>query len=96
MKPNPKRIASDMRGGRYRVISLILAVLMILSTLTSCNRRYDEAEVTEAAKKLLKTAEMLSAGGNSVMVMGEIPENIRYRQLIKLTEKGLETVNGND
>lgn len=44
----------------------------------------------------LKTAEMLSAGGNSVMVMGEIPQSIRYRQLIKLTEKGLETVNGND
>ena len=49
-----------MKGGRYRIISLLLAVLMILSTLTSCNRRYDEAEVTEAAKKLLKTAEMLN------------------------------------
>lgn len=44
----------------------------------------------------IKTSEMLSSGGNSVLVAGEIPENLRYRQLLKITEKGLETVNGND
>lgn len=44
----------------------------------------------------IKTSEMLSSGGNSVLVAKEAPKNLRYRQLLKITEKGLETVNGND
>ncbi len=44
----------------------------------------------------IKTSEMLSSGGNSVLVAREVPKNMRYRQLLKITEKGLETVNGND
>lgn len=44
----------------------------------------------------LKASEELSSGGKSVLVCGSILKNIRCRQLIKLTEKGLETVNGND
>ncbi|MBO5912365.1 MAG: ATP phosphoribosyltransferase regulatory subunit, partial [Clostridia bacterium] len=44
----------------------------------------------------IKTSEMLSSGGNSVLVVKEVPKNIRYRQLLKITEKRLETVNGND
>ena len=44
----------------------------------------------------IKTSEMLSSGGNSVLVVKEVPANLRYRQLLKITEKGLETVNGND
>ena len=44
----------------------------------------------------IKTSEMLSSGGNSVLVVKEVPKKIRYRQLLKITEKGLETVNGND
>ena len=51
-----------MIGGTKRIVSLLLTVLMLLSTvmLPSCNRRYDESEVLDAAKKLLKTAEMLN------------------------------------
>ena len=44
----------------------------------------------------IKTSEMLSSGGNPVLVAKEAPKDIRYRQLLKITEKGLETVNGND
>ena len=45
-----------------KALSIILVVLMLLSTLTmtSCNRKFDEAEVISEAKRLLKTAEMLN------------------------------------
>ena len=80
-----------MKGGRYRIISLLLAVLMILSTLTSCNRRYDEAEVTEAAKKLLKTAEMLNEVyyGSGIEYYDNNEEKGYYR---KANDKHLETL----
>ncbi len=43
----------------------------------------------------INTAEMLSAGGNSVMLCRELPKNIRYRRAVRLSQKGLETINGN-
>ena len=51
-----------MKGAIRRVISLILIVLVLASTLTitSCNRKYDEAEVLEAAERLMKSAETLN------------------------------------
>ena len=39
---------------------LILVTLFSVITLTSCNRKYDEDEVIEAAGKLLKQAEVLN------------------------------------
>jgi ATP phosphoribosyltransferase regulatory subunit len=44
----------------------------------------------------LSTSEMLSEGGNSVLVCKEMPKDITCRRILKLTEKGLETVYGND
>ena len=44
----------------------------------------------------LNTSEMLSSGGSSCLVCGKLPEGIRAKKIIKITEKGLETVYGND
>lgn len=44
----------------------------------------------------ISTSEMLSGGGSSVLLCRELPENIRYRRAVKLSQKGLETVYGND
>lgn len=44
----------------------------------------------------LSTSEMLSSSGNSVMVCSKAPEGVTARKVIKITEKGLETVYGND
>lgn len=48
--------------GLKKIVSLALAVLLLLTTLslTSCNRKYDEEEVIAAANELLKRAEMLN------------------------------------
>ena len=45
-----------------KIISVLLVSVLIISlfTLTSCNRKYDEAEVIEVTKTLLKEAEMLN------------------------------------
>ncbi len=44
----------------------------------------------------LSTSEMLSAGGSSCLVCSKVPQGIKARKIIKITEKGLETVYGND
>lgn len=44
----------------------------------------------------LDASEMLSKDGASVLVCTEVPEGINCRRIIKMTEKGLETVYGND
>ncbi len=44
----------------------------------------------------LSTSEMLSASGNRVMVCNNMPVGITAKKIIKITEKGLETVYGND
>ena len=44
----------------------------------------------------LKTSEQLSSDGSSVLVCKELPQNIRCRRVIKITEKGLTTVHAND
>ena len=51
-----------MRNERRKILSLFLIVAMIVSlfSLTSCNRRYDKEEVVAAAQILLKEAEMLN------------------------------------
>ncbi len=44
----------------------------------------------------LSTSETLSLGGSSCLVCSKLPEGIKARKIIKITEKGLETVYGND
>ena len=44
----------------------------------------------------LNTSEMLSAGGSSCLVCSKLPQDIRAKKILKITEKGLETVYGND
>ena len=79
-----------------------IGVAVYLDALEKFDRREKEYDVDtvliygDDISAALKTSEMLSAGGNSVLACGNVPQNIRYRQLIKLGEKGLETVYGND
>ena len=40
--------------------------------------------------QIIKTVESLSENGFSVIVLSEIPKNIRYKSLMKLTKNGLE------
>ena len=53
-----------MRNAKTRLVSLLIAVILILSvtTLSSCDKRikFDEAEVVAAARTLLKEAEFLN------------------------------------
>lgn len=44
----------------------------------------------------LSTSEMLSEGGKSVYIAKEVPNGMTCRRILKITEKGLETVYGND
>ena len=87
-----------MKGNRYRALSLILAVLMLLSvlTLTSCNRKYDEEEVLEAAKKLLKEAEVLNEiyYGSGIEYFDSEEEIGYYRKAnpMHLEELGFSTI----
>lgn len=43
-----------------RIFSTLLILALLLTSLSSCNRSYDEEEVIAAAKELLKSAEMLN------------------------------------
>lgn len=43
-----------------RIFSTLLIFALLLTSLSSCNRSYDEEEVIAAAKELLKSAEMLN------------------------------------
>lgn len=88
-----------MKGRRYRAISLILAVLMLLSvlTLTSCNRKYDEEEVLEAARTLLKEAEVLNKiyYGSGIEYFDSEDEQIGYYRKanpMHLEELGFSTI----
>ena len=39
---------------------------------------------------------LLTAAGGSVLAERTVPENLRYRQLLKLNGKGVERIAGND
>lgn len=51
-----------MKKVKTKIISAVLVILTLFSlfSLTSCNRKFDEDEVEEITKKLLKEAEMLN------------------------------------
>ena len=54
---------------------------------------YDFVIIKDSAcdsAQIIKTVESLSENGFSVIVLSEIPKNIRYKSLMKLTKNGLE------
>lgn len=85
--------------GFVRRMSLLLAVVMLMlsaSALTSCDRRYDEAEVLSAASKLLKDAEMLNevyyGRGIQYVDSGYRDGNYYEADLIHLSGLGFSTI----
>ena len=82
-----------MRNDGRKVLALFLIVVMIISifSLSSCNRKYDEAEVVAAAKMLLKETEMLNFVyyGNGIEYYDNNEEKGYYR---KANDKHLETL----
>lgn len=49
-----------------------------------------------SAGDISKAVAMLTSGGKSVMAQCSIPENIKYRQLLRLNGKGVEILENND
>ena len=82
-----------MRNDTQKNFSLFLIVVTVISvfSLSSCNRRYDEAEVVAAAEKLLKEAEMLNLVyyGSGIEYYDSDEENGYYR---KANDKHLENL----
>jgi hypothetical protein len=82
-----------MRNDTRKILSLFLIVVTVISvfSLSSCNRRYDEAEVVAAAEKLLKEAEMLNLVyyGSGIEYYDSDEENGYYR---KANDKHLENL----
>jgi hypothetical protein len=87
-----------MRNVRNKIISLLLisVTLVSLFTLSSCNRRYDETEVVEVTKKLLKEAEMLNFVyyGSGIRYFDDEDEKGYYRKADPnhLEELGFSTI----
>lgn len=46
--------------------------------------------------ELMKAVRMLTSNGKSVTVQKAIPERLRYKQLLKLENRGLEIIENND
>ncbi len=66
-----------------RIVALIATILMIMSSLlslASCNRRYNEDEVVEAAEELLEGAKMLNSVwyGNGIAHIDDSYRNGNY------------------
>lgn len=53
---------------------------------------YEEADVPS----LLKAIQMFTQNGQSVRVQQSVPKDIKYKQLLKFTERGLEIIEKND
>ena len=65
-------------------------ILSIRSLLKSFKiRTYDEK--TDMAA-LLRTVKMLSENDKTVLAARKVPEKLRYRQLLKMNEKGVEVI----
>ncbi|MBP3361969.1 MAG: ATP phosphoribosyltransferase regulatory subunit [Clostridia bacterium] len=54
---------------------------------------YGESSDTVALTKAVK---MLNGNGNTVLASTEIPQRLRYKQLLQFNERGLEIIEGND
>ncbi|MBR5586810.1 MAG: ATP phosphoribosyltransferase regulatory subunit [Clostridia bacterium] len=74
--------------------------LDLLERLTSDKKQFDVDTVMLYDDSIdfvtVKNAvNLMIAGGNSVMAQKQIPDKIRYRQLVKITEEGVETLENN-
>lgn len=47
-------------------------------------------------KELMRVVKMLTANGNRVTAQKAVPERLRYKQLLRLEERGLEIIENND
>lgn len=87
------------RNANRKIIGVLLLITLIISVLTmsSCNRKYDEAEVEEATRKLLKEAELLNKlyYGSGIKYF-DSEENGYYKEAdpSHLGELGFSDING--
>ena len=87
-----------MKNVKDRIISLLLVTVTIVSlfTLSSCNRKYDEEEIIEVSKILLKDAEMLNIVyyGSGIEYFDDEDEKGYYRKanVNHLEELGFSTI----
>lgn len=87
-----------MKNVKDRIISLLLIAVTIVSlfTLSSCNRKYDEEEIIEVSKILLKDAEMLNIVyyGSGIEYFDDEDEKGYYRKanVNHLEELGFSTI----
>ena len=87
-----------MKNVKDRIISLLLITVTIVSlfTLSSCNRKYDEEEMIEVSKILLKDAEMLNIVyyGSGIEYFDDEDEKGYYRKanVNHLEELGFSTI----
>lgn len=87
-----------MKNVKDRIISLLLIAVTIVSlfTLSSCNRKYDEEEIIEVSKTLLKDAEMLNIVyyGSGIEYFDDEDEKGYYRKanVNHLEELGFSTI----
>ena len=87
-----------MKNVKNRFISLLLVTVTLVSlfTLSSCNRRYDEEEIIEVSKILLKDAEMLNIVyyGSGIEYFDDEDEKGYYRKanVNHLEELGFSTI----
>lgn len=96
-RPTPRK-NPPMNKMKNKFISILVIVTTLLSvvSLTSCNRSYDEEEVIENAKILLKSAEMLNFVyyGEGIRFYDSDEEIGYYRkaELNHLDELGFHTI----
>ena len=101
---------SVLSGGRYDnllrkfnkdvdAIGFAVYVDVITSYITDKNEYdtdiviiYENADVSA----LLKAIQMFTQSGQSVRVQQAVPKDIKYKQLLKFTERGLEIIEKND
>ena len=87
-----------MKNVKDKIISLLLIAVTIVSlfTLSSCNRKYDEEEIIEVSKILLKDAEMLNIVyyGSGIEYFDDEDEKGYYRKanVNHLEELGFSTI----
>ena len=87
-----------MKNVKNRFISLLLVTVTLVSlfTLSSCNRSYDEEEIIEVSKILLKDAEMLNIVyyGSGIEYFDDEDEKGYYRKanVNHLEELGFSTI----
>lgn len=87
-----------MKNVKNRFISLLLVTVTLVSlfTLSSCNRSYDEEEIIEVSKILLKNAEMLNIVyyGSGIEYFDDEDEKGYYRKanVNHLEELGFSTI----